>query len=156
MDLTEEELLQDNIHQFKNSCVPFCNLIPMLKVLKKRNLLLGIITNGFGEFQLNNIESLGIKEYFDIILVSEWEGVKKPDPEIFNRALMKLGLAANQSVFIGDHPANDVQAANNVGMIGVWNKDSQWFDVEADYTIDDLAEIPIVLDEINKFSKYVM
>lgn len=82
-----ESLLQDYISEFKNSCVPFPNLLNMLEDLRKNNLILGIITNGYGQFQLDNIKALGIEEYFQTILVSEWEGIKKPDSQIFKRAL---------------------------------------------------------------------
>lgn len=45
----------------------------MLEELKSSNFLLGIITNGYGQFQMDNIKALGIEQYFDVILVSEWE-----------------------------------------------------------------------------------
>ncbi|GAA3321010.1 hypothetical protein GCM10020331_034320 [Ectobacillus funiculus] len=44
--LTWEDLLQDYISQFKNSCVPFPNLLSMLEELRSNNLILGMITNG--------------------------------------------------------------------------------------------------------------
>ncbi|MFS0774778.1 HAD family hydrolase [Neobacillus sp. 3P2-tot-E-2] len=139
--LTWEDFLQDYLTNFKNHCVPFPNLIPTLEKLKSRNLRLGMITNGKGQFQLDNIKALGIEKYFDTILISEWEGIKKPDPEIFKRALHQLNVSAHQSIFVGDHPENDVKAAQNVGMKGVWKKDPQWDSIEADYIVDDLAEL---------------
>lgn len=149
-DITWEELLQDYICEFKNNCVPFPNLIDMLEELKRRNFRLGIITNGQGQFQIDNIEALGIEQYFDIILISEWEGIKKPDPQIFKRALEQLNVSPNQSIFVGDHPVNDVKAAQNVGMIGIWKKDFQWSTVEADFIINDLAELPLIIDNASK------
>ena len=121
----------------------------MLEELKRNNLSLGIITNGKGQFQMDNIKALCIEKYFDVILVSEWEGNKKPGPQIFLRALDQLNVLPNQSVFIGDHPENDVIAARNIGMIGIWKKDFQWDNVEADYTINDLSEIPVIIKNIN-------
>ncbi len=150
--LTWEELLQDYINQFKNSCVPFPNLIGMLEELKNNNLHLGMITNGYGQFQMDNIQALGIEKYFDIILISEWAGMKKPDSRIFNKALAKLNVSAKESIFIGDHPENDVNAAKKVGMIGIWKKDFQWDDVDADYIIDDLLELPAII-ELNNISR---
>jgi putative hydrolase of the HAD superfamily len=80
LDITEipwEGLLQDYISQFKNNCLPFPNLLSMLEELRSNNLILGIITNGIGQFQMDNIKALGIEKYFKTILVSEWEGIKK-------------------------------------------------------------------------------
>lgn len=98
---------------------------------------------------MDNINALGIENYFDIILISEWEGIKKPNPQIFHRALKQLNVSANESIFIGDHPVNDVEAAKNAGMIGVWKKDVQWSAVDADFIVDDLAEVPLIIDRIS-------
>jgi len=148
--ITWEELLQDYIREFQFHCVPFDYLIPILEDLKSKNLLLGIITNGNGKFQMDNIKGLRIENYFDVILVSEWKGIKKPDPEIFNRALRKLDVSPMHSVFVGDHPENDVQAAQNIGMIGIWKKDLQWNDTIADFIISDLKELPLLIENLTK------
>ncbi|WP_445506131.1 HAD family hydrolase [Niallia sp. 03190] len=147
--ITWEELLQDYIMEFKNHCVPFPNLFKMLDELKNNNLVLGIITNGKGQFQLDNIKALGIENYFDVILISEWEGLKKPDPLLFTRALEKLRVSANESIFMGDHPENDVKASKYVGMKGIWKKDFQWNHVDADHIIDDLGELPSIIAALN-------
>jgi putative hydrolase of the HAD superfamily len=150
VNITWEELLQDYISEFKNNCVPFTNLTQMLEELKRSNILLGMITNGYGQFQMDNIRALGIENYFDAILVSEWEGIKKPDPKIFKRALEQLNVLPNQSLFVGDHPDNDVKAAQNVGMKGIWKKDFQWNNVEADFIVDDLEELSLIIENLNK------
>jgi putative hydrolase of the HAD superfamily len=147
IETTWEELLQDYLEEFKNHCVPFPNLITTLEKLQSLNVRLGMITNGRGQFQLDNIKALGIEKYFDTILISEWEGIKKPDPEIFKRALKQLEVSPYQSIFVGDHPENDVKAAQHVGMKGIWKKDFQWDQVEADFIINELAEIPLILKE---------
>jgi putative hydrolase of the HAD superfamily len=146
-ELTWEELLQDYIAEFKHHCVPFPNLITTLEKLKICNIRLGMITNGRGQFQLDNSKALGIEKYFDTILISEWEGMKKPDPEIFKRALKQLNVSPQQSLFVGDHPENDVKAAQNVGMKGIWKRDPQWNQVEADYIIEDLADLLLFLEK---------
>lgn len=99
-----EELLQDYISEFKYSCIPFPHLIEMLEELKTRNIAIGMITNGRGQFQMDNIQALGIEKYFDSILVSEWEGMKKPNPNIFLKALQDLEVNPEESLFMGDHP----------------------------------------------------
>lgn len=147
-DITWEELLQDYLSQFKNNCSSFPNLISMLEELRFNNLVLGVITNGKGHFQMDNIKAMGIEEYFDVILISEWEGIKKPDPQIFKRALDQLNVTSNECIFVGDHPDNDIKAAQNVGMKGIWKKDIQWNNVEADFIIDDLGELPLIIENL--------
>ena len=150
--ITWDKLLLDYLCEFDKSCVAFPNLFRMLSELKKRNLVLGIITNGKGQFQMDNIYTLGIEKFFETILISEWEGIKKPNPEIFMRALKQLAVSPKQSIFIGDHPENDVKAAQYIGMYGVWKKTFQWENTEADFTINDLAELPLIIDKLNKRS----
>jgi putative hydrolase of the HAD superfamily len=64
-EITWEELLQDYISQFKHNCIPFKNLVSMSEELRRNNLVLGIITNGKGQFQMDYINALGIKKYFE-------------------------------------------------------------------------------------------
>ncbi|WP_146550117.1 HAD family hydrolase [Rummeliibacillus suwonensis] len=149
IDITWKGLLEDYLEHFKNNCVSFPNLIKTLEMLKKKSIKLGIITNGRGQFQLDNIMALSIEKYFDTIVVSEWEGLKKPDARIFERAAVKLNIKTNECAFVGDHPANDVKAAQNVGMIGIWKENDQWKNINADYIINDLTEIPIIIEKLN-------
>lgn len=145
-----EELLQNYITDFKYSCIPFADLIEMLRELKEKGFLLGMVTNGYGQFQMDNIRALDIEEFFDVILVSDWEGVKKPDPEIFMRVVNRLEISPEETIFIGDHPENDILAAQAIGMTGVWKRDVERLDLGADYIVDDLAGIPVLVEQINK------
>ena len=146
--ITWEELLQDYLDNFKHSCIPFDNLLLMLEELKKKKVLIGMITNGYGQFQMDNIKALGIEGYFQTIIISEWEDIKKPDPQIFLRAAEKLGVLPSECVFIGDHPENDMQGATYVGMVGIWKKDMQWTNVQAEYVVDNLMEILTVVENL--------
>ncbi|MCC0566490.1 HAD family hydrolase [Brevibacillus borstelensis] len=86
--------------------------------------------------------ALHIEHFFDKALISEWEGLQKPDPAIFLRALAKLGVPAEDALFVGDHPENDVRASRAVGMKAVWKRNEQFETVaEADAVIDDLGEL---------------
>jgi putative hydrolase of the HAD superfamily len=137
-----QELLADYESQFQFHCVPFPFLIEMLDTLKQRGYLLGIITNGRGEFQKSAISGLGIQNYFDVILISEVEGTRKPQPEIFQQAMNQLGVAPENSFFVGDNPKADIEGAKNVKMRTIWKRNSHWLDAKkADATIDELSEI---------------
>ncbi|GAB2534986.1 HAD family hydrolase [Gracilibacillus alcaliphilus] len=148
--LSWETLLQDYLQEFCNSCVPFPDLQAMLKDLQQQGLQLAMITNGKYPFQLDNIKALQIEDYFDPILISEREGMKKPDPAIFQRALSKLDIEPSEAIYVGDHPVNDVQAAQKAGMLSIWKQNQHWDQVEANYIIDDLSELPAIVQQINK------
>ncbi|MFQ4143586.1 HAD family hydrolase [Chlorogloeopsis sp. ULAP02] len=149
--LSWQDLLRDYEHQFIFSCVPFPHLQTTLEALKQAGYLLGIITNGREKFQQNSIQGLGIENYFEAILISESEGVRKPEAEIFSRALRKLGVKAEQSVFVGDHPKVDVLGAKNIGMKTIWKRDSYWgYSAEADEIIEDLSMLPAIIQSYTK------
>ena len=141
-----QALLEDYEIRFQFHCVPFKFLIEMLDELKQQGYLLGIITNGRGQFQARAIEGLGIREYFDAILISEVEQIRKPQIEIFERAMNRLGVLASDSVFVGDHPEADIAGARGAMMKTIWKRNSYWAEAkEADAIIDKLSEIPLIL-----------
>jgi putative hydrolase of the HAD superfamily len=111
--ITWQALLEDYEMRFQFYCVPFQFLVEMLDDLKEKDYLLGIITNGRGQFQSRAIEGLRIHHYFDTILISEVEQLRKPQVEIFQRAMNRLGVSASDSVFVGDHPEADIAGAND-------------------------------------------
>ncbi|TYS57761.1 HAD-IA family hydrolase [Sutcliffiella horikoshii] len=147
---TWDELLDDYIHHFPFHCTPFNNVESTLKRLSEDNLSLGMITNGFEVFQMNNLKALGIDHFFQSILVSEREGIKKPNPEIFRRAAERLQVSLKECLFVGDHPENDVKAAKAVCMTTVWKKDTYWDEVDADFIIEDLRCLPTIVKFINE------
>lgn len=140
--LSAEQLLEDYISGFGRHCIGFPNLIPMLDKLRSLNLRLGIVSNGFTNVQRANIEGLGIADYWDEILISEAEGLRKPDPALFGRALERLGLRPGEAAFVGDHPANDVEASVGAGMVGLWKRNDVYDPPACRHVaIDDLMQV---------------
>ncbi|WP_160036838.1 HAD family hydrolase [Paenibacillus sp. An7] len=150
IDLSWQELLEDYVESFQNHCNGFSGLFEMLDYLKEKNLKLGIISNGYSRFQMNNITGLKIGHYFDEILISETEGLRKPDIRIFKTALDRLGLEPKESIFLGDHPINDVEASNNAGMLGIWKEDDFYERPSSEYrSIKSLLELKDILVTIS-------
>nr|WP_112179458.1 MULTISPECIES: HAD-IIIA family hydrolase [Paraliobacillus] len=148
-ELTWESMLEDYLLHVSEHAVAYSGLNEMIKTLKRSGYHLGIITNGKSVLQMNMIEVLNIKSYFDVILISESEGIKKPDPLIFQKALISLKVRPNESIYIGDHPKNDVQAAMSIGMQGIWKRNNSTAIIDADAVIDNLAEIPRIIENIS-------
>jgi putative hydrolase of the HAD superfamily len=145
-----QSLLEDYETRFQFHCIPFPFLTEMLNELKQQGYLLGIITNGRGKFQASAINGLGIRDYFDAILISEIEQVRKPQVEIFQRAMDRLGVSALESVFVGDHPEADIAGAKDAMMKTIWKRNSSWAEAkQADAIIDELNEIPSILEQFN-------
>lgn len=112
-----------------------------LEELRRRGLKLAVITNGTSTMQRRKLGALGIEHFFAAILVSEDEGVRKPDAEIFRRALRRCGVAAHEAVFVGDHPVADVEGAQRAGLTAVWKFVPYWQPVIAATVIHDVSEV---------------
>ena len=72
----------------------------------------------------NNVRRRVNHELFDVIVFSSEEGVMKPDPEIYRRALARLGVAAPEAIFVDDRPKN-ILGAQQIGMLGIRHTDTQ-------------------------------
>lgn len=141
-ELEWTELLDDYLIGFQRHCIGFPNLMSMLTQLKNDGIKLALVSNAYGKFQYDNFRALGISHLFDEVLISEWEGLRKPDPAIFIRALSKLGVKAEEALFVGDHPENDIRASRAVGIHAVWKQNTQFSnEVFADAIINDLEEL---------------
>jgi len=65
-----------------------------------------------------HVDQLGIADAFDHIVISGAEGLMKPDPALFERALARIGVLAEQAIFVDDMQVN-VDAAARVGLRAV-------------------------------------
>lgn len=91
----------------------------ILTELRDNDYRLHIITNGFKETQFIKLENSGIRHFFEAILCSEEVGKNKPNPEIFQEALLRTKALNHQSIMIGDDFEADVIGAARVGMRGI-------------------------------------
>ena len=66
----------------------------------------------------NLLEKYGLKECFDVVVVSGAVGVKKPDPGIFQIALHRTGLDPREVIYVGDAEV-DIRGALKSAMIPV-------------------------------------
>lgn len=92
----------------------------------------------------------------DVIATSgEW-GVAKPDAEFFRRAVEAGQAAPEETVYVGDHPANDVGPAAAAGLRtahlrrGPWGHlwaDSPDVVERADWRITSLTDLPHLLTQ---------
>ncbi|PLT29520.1 HAD family hydrolase [Peribacillus deserti] len=146
-----EELLADYMQSFHEHCLPFDDLDTVLKKLREEGYVLGLITNGLTDFQSKNMKALGIDALMDVILISEKEGIKKPDPAIFHRALHLLDISPGQSIYVGDHPVNDIKGALDAEMKAIWKKDPGWDPTFShDTVIEILTELPPAAEKLLK------
>jgi putative hydrolase of the HAD superfamily len=90
----------------------------LLEALRDRGLKLGLVSNALDPPALlhRDLRQLGVAERLDVAVFSSEVGWRKPHPEIFERALRALDVAAEQTLFVGDTLATDIAGAAALGM----------------------------------------
>lgn len=110
-----------------------------------KNFKLGVISNGVPDVQYQKLETLGIRQFFDCIILSEEIGIRKPDPRIFWKATELLKIEQNVCLYVGNSFKDDVIGAKNAGMLSCWFNSNGLspleIDVKPDFEISELDEI---------------
>lgn len=96
---------------------------------------------------------------FEWLLISDVEGVSKPDPAFFERILQLSGLPASSIAYVGDRVDNDVVPAVRAGMTAVHVRRGPWGVLQAEWPeaalatlrVGTLAELPGRLVELGGF-----
>ncbi len=112
--------------RYQGFIVPFPEVIETLHHLRRLEIRLGIVTNGSMRVQEAKISRLGVSGLMDVVLISEREGVRKPDAEIFHRGLTRLGVSPSDAWFVGDHPYDDVAGAAAASLRSFWRECDDW------------------------------
>jgi HAD superfamily hydrolase (TIGR01549 family) len=87
----------------------------LLGNLQRDGFRLGVISNRSKPFE-EQLESLGIRSYFEISLAAGTVDTWKPDPKIFHHALREMNIKPEQAVYVGDNYFADVVGAQNAGI----------------------------------------
>lgn len=87
----------------------------ILKQLRLRGLILGVISNSDGRIR-TILQQCGIAHFFDIVVDSHEVGVEKPDPRIFALTLQRLNLRPYHALYVGDIYGIDVVGSERAGL----------------------------------------
>lgn len=117
VDGSHAEALYDRFTRFESYRL-YDDSIPTLQALKDAGLTLGLISN-FEEWLEGMLIEMEVAPLFEVMVISGTEGIEKPDPKIFDLALSRSGVSAEESVYVGDNPTVDARAAEAAGMTGV-------------------------------------
>lgn len=88
----------------------FPDVLPTLQVLKRRALLLGVISNAPRDL-LPDCRRIGIDSYLSVIMTSKVAGAEKPSARIFLAALAAAHVDAAEAVMVGDQYEGDILGA---------------------------------------------
>lgn len=129
-------------------CAPLLGAVSLLNALQGK-VKMGIITNGFTSLQQIRLERTGLRDHFDLLIISEEVGVAKPDPRIFDYALEKAGNPDRSRVLmVGDTAASDILGGINSGLATCWlnaHHREQPEDIQPTWTVNTLNELEQLL-----------
>ena len=103
---TREEILRH--------CWPSFDKEYMLSRLRRDGLRMAVCTNAIADSAELMLQRAGIRSYFEFVISNEDIARPKPDPEIYLKALERLGLDAGQVVVVED-AQHGVEAARRAG-----------------------------------------
>lgn len=93
-------------------------LVDRVRSLRDKNIRTALVTNNVKEFRQAWRSMLPVDELFDVVVDSSEVGIRKPDPRIFQLALERLGITADEAIFLDDYAGN-LQAAEALGIRSV-------------------------------------
>ena len=111
-----------SIHGFGSSLLdelhPNTRMIEYMRELRTRGYRMAICTNNVREWEAQWRAKLPVDEIFEVVVDSAFVGSRKPDPEIYELTLQRLGVDGEQSLFVDDMELN-CDAARELGMQAV-------------------------------------
>jgi HAD superfamily hydrolase (TIGR01509 family) len=106
---------------------PFAKADELLTTMKAHGLALSIGTSASRDDLYALVKLLGAYNFIEEQITKDDAGKSKPDPDVIEAALDKLGLPANQILMLGDTPY-DIEGAARAGVSTVALRCGGWND----------------------------
>jgi putative hydrolase of the HAD superfamily len=114
---------------------------------------LGLVSNfTYAPVVHASLRKLGISRFFNAVLTSDEAGWRKPHNKIFQDILKMLNVAAEEAVFIGDSPSEDIKGAQAAGMKTIFVP-SQFYTLENLH--ESLQQPDIVAEDLHDAYKWL-
>ena len=123
-------------------------ILETVQALRKQGLRLAVLSNA-DIIDIEAWDESPLAPLFDEAIFSCSEGLMKPQPEFYHLALSRLGVPAEEAVFVGDGGDHELDGAKAVGLTTVWTEYLQKKNAEtraliapfADHHIDDIRDL---------------
>ena len=103
---------------------PNQEMIDCMRAQRKRGLRMAILTNNVREWEPLWRAMLPVDEIFHHVVDSAFVGLRKPDRPIYELTLERIGLTADQCLFVDDIDVN-CDTARDLGMTAIWFRDNR-------------------------------
>jgi putative hydrolase of the HAD superfamily len=117
------------MHRFKEiyfeALLPNEPMIELMRELRGRGYRMALLTNNVREWEPYWRSMLPVDEIFELVVDSGFVGMRKPEPEIYELTLERLGdgISAADCLFVDDVEVN-IETARALGMSAVHFRDS--------------------------------
>ena len=98
----------------------FQGAVKTLEKLCSQGKKLGMVTNGASDMQRNKIERFKLEPFFHCITIEGEFGRGKPDKDVFEHTLKRLGVSAKDACMVGDDLGRDIAGAHEAGIYTIW------------------------------------
>lgn len=120
----EDPCIATAVNAYFSAFFDYCELIPhtldMLNTLHGRYRL-GLLSNfTHAPAAEGLVDHLGLRPFFDTVVISGENGYRKPNPAIFDCLVEGLGISKDRMIYIGDDPESDITGAMDAGIQPVW------------------------------------
>lgn len=110
-----------------------------------------VLTNGDTYAQQRRLARSGMLPYFDGVFISEQLNCKKPEKQFYDRVFSIIGERyRSRSIMVGDSLTSDMQGGRNAGIPTCLYGRRGTQDSRCDFVIEDLLELPPLLDALNR------
>ena len=114
----------------------------VLAALRVRGIRIVICSNWDWDLR-EAVDESGLTDAVDAQISSAWVGARKPHPRIYAAALTEAGVAAGETLFVGDTWGPDVEGPLAVGMRPVYlRRDGHWPDITAPADLGETTVAP--------------
>lgn len=117
-DVDPERLSEAYQREILKSLTPVADVEGLLSDLGE-TYALGLLTNGPVVAQRGKIETLGLEDEFDAVVVTGSLEAGKPDPRAFEAVLDEIGVSPEEAVYIGDDVDADIHGAKRAGLAAI-------------------------------------
>ncbi len=115
---SDNDVFHDALAQEVTQIDPYPGIVDLLVQLRDSGIGTALATNSDGRSAQVVLGAHGLDALFDVIVTVDRVSGPKPDPEMVEVVLGRLGVAPEQVAFVGDSRA-DMAAARTVGILAV-------------------------------------
>ncbi|MCG8360060.1 MAG: haloacid dehalogenase type II [Kiloniellales bacterium] len=108
----EDAALKDNLMALYRTLDAYPDVTDCLTALRRHGKQTAILSNGAPEMLNAAVASAGIAELLDEVLSIESVGIYKPDPKVYQLAVDRLGVKAEEICFVSNNAWDSAAAAH--------------------------------------------